>query len=80
MKVTFYGKLAEMIGRELDFAIETPCPVARLRGAIAHAYPDAASALADGRVRACVGSSLVGDDHPLAATDEVEFLAPVSGG
>jgi molybdopterin converting factor small subunit len=36
--------------------------------------------LADGRVRACVGATLVGDDHPLAATDEVEFLAPVSGG
>jgi molybdopterin converting factor small subunit len=80
MKVTFYGKLADMIGRELELALETPCSVASLRAAIAAAYPGVADALADGRVRACVDAALVADDHIVAANDEVEFLAPVSGG
>ena len=43
-------------------------------------YPDVAEALRDNRVKALVGETLVGDDHALAAHDEVEFLAPVSGG
>jgi molybdopterin converting factor small subunit len=80
MKVTFYGKLTGMLGRELDLAIETPCTVAALRSRIVEAYPEVARFLADRRVRACVGSALVPDDHPLDQTDEVEFLAPVSGG
>lgn len=80
MKVTFYGKLAAMLGTELELAVETPCTVASLRTRIAEAHPDAARSLADRRVRACIGSRLVPDNHPLAAADEVEFLAPVSGG
>lgn len=80
MKVTFYGKLASIIGRELELAVEPPCTIAGLRRAIAAAKPDAAVTLADGRVRACVDAVVVHDDHPLEASDEVEFLAPVSGG
>jgi sulfur-carrier protein len=80
MRVTFYGKLAGMFGRELDLAIETPCTVSALRNRIAQAYPELAPSLRDRRVRACVGSTLVPDDHSLAQTDIVEFLAPVSGG
>lgn len=80
MKVTFYGKLASMLGHELELAVETPCTVARLRSRIVDAYPEAAQSLDDRRVKACIGSRLVADDHPLAPADEVEFLAPVSGG
>jgi len=80
MKVTFYGKLAAMLGAQLELAVETPCTIASLRTRIAEAHPEAAKSLADRRIRACVGSRLVPDDHPLAAADEVEFLAPVSGG
>jgi hypothetical protein len=39
MKVTFYGKLADMLGRELDLAVETPCTIARLRERIVAAFP-----------------------------------------
>lgn len=80
MKVTFYGKLASLLGREMELALDAPLTVAELRGAIGSMYPQAADALAGGRVRACVGSELVADDHPVAASDDVEFLAPVSGG
>ena len=80
MKVTFYGKLASVIGRELELELDTPCTVAKLREEIIAVHPQAAQSLGDKRVRACVGSELVVDDHPLAAADHVEFLAPVSGG
>jgi molybdopterin converting factor small subunit len=79
MKVTFYGKLADMLGRELDLAVETPCTIAGLRERIFAAFP-AALPLRDKRVRACIGGAIVRDDHPVTPTDEVEFLAPVSGG
>ena len=80
MKVTFYGKLAEAFGRKLDVPAARPCTVAELRSRIAEAYPEAEGALADRRVRACVLDELVSDDHTLEPNDEVEFLAPVSGG
>jgi molybdopterin converting factor small subunit len=80
MKVTFYGKLAAMLGQELELAVEAPCTVAGLRSRIAASHPEAAQVLEDRRVRACIGNSLVADDHRLAPADEVEFLAPVSGG
>jgi len=80
MRIIFYGKLADMLGRELDLPIETPCSVAEIRHRIAQAYPEIARSLTDRRVRACVGSTLVPDDHTLAGADDVEFLAPVSGG
>ena len=80
MKVTFYGKLASILGHELELPVHAPCTVADLRRELVAAYPDAARSLEDGRVRACVASALVGDDHPLALSDEIEFLSPVSGG
>jgi molybdopterin converting factor small subunit len=80
MKITFYGRLAGVLGRELDLVVEEPCSIARLRERIAATCPAAAGLLEDQRVRACVGSELVADDYRVGVTDAVEFLAPVSGG
>jgi molybdopterin converting factor small subunit len=80
MKVIFYGRLASMLGRELDLAVDEPCTVGELRERIMDSFPAAAQMLEDKRVRACVGGELVSDDHRVGAADEVEFLAPVSGG
>jgi molybdopterin converting factor small subunit len=80
MKVIFYGKLASMLGRELELAVEEPCTVARLLEQIVAAFPAAAPSLQDGRVRAVVESRIVLDDHRVGEADQVEFLAPVSGG
>jgi molybdopterin converting factor small subunit len=80
MKVTFYGKLASVLGHQLELAMETPCTVAGLRSKIVEVHPEATESLIDRRVRACVASTLVAEDHPLLDADEVEFLAPVSGG
>lgn len=80
MKITFYGRLADILGRELDLVVEGPCTIALLRHRIAGSFPAAASLLNDQRVRACMMGELVSDDHSVQATDAVEFLAPVSGG
>lgn len=80
MKTIFYGKLESLFGRELELAMAAPCTVAEVRGALMAAHPESREALEDGRVRACVAGTLVGDDHRLSADDAVEFLAPVSGG
>lgn len=80
MKVFFYGKLADAIGPHLDVSIETPCSVAALRRHLVASYPAIAEDLQDSRVKALVGETFVADDHKLGPQDEVEFLAPVSGG
>ena len=79
MKILFYGKLADTLGRDMELAVDR-CSVGELRTMIAQASPAAAHAMEAGRVRACVADSIVADDHLLAPSDEVEFFPPVSGG
>lgn len=80
MKVFFYGKLADAIGPQLDVSVETPCSVGGLRRQLVASHPAIADALQDRRVKALVGEVFVADDYALGAGDDVEFLAPVSGG
>lgn len=80
MKVQFYGKLADLLGREQEITIDAPCTIADLRVRLAADHPEAARALEDRRVRACVGDTLVADDQIVAPGTAVELLAPVSGG
>ena len=80
MKVRSYGKLADLFGPERDIEIHEPCTVADLRDRLAAAVPEATDSLASGRVRACLGGSIVADSHLLNTNDAVELLAPVSGG
>lgn len=80
MRVSFYGKLASTMGAQLDVPVEAPCSVGGLRRYLAASYPEAADALQDSRAKALVGVAFVAEDHALSPEDEVEFLAPLSGG
>ena len=80
MKVRFYGKLAAAMGSHVDMAIDMPCTVAQVRRRLIAARPDLAEVMDDKRIRAIVGESVVADGYQLSPTDELEFLAPVSGG
>jgi molybdopterin converting factor small subunit len=80
IKILFYGKLANIIGRETEVPLDPPCTIAALRRLLVTMHPDAAESLSDRRVRALVGNEFVSDDHRVAPHDEVEFLSPVSGG
>jgi molybdopterin converting factor small subunit len=80
VKIRAYGKLADLFGQEDDVDIDVPCTVADLRARLAATYPDAAEPLASKRVLTCVGNTIVPDDHILGGGEQVELLAPVSGG
>ena len=81
MKIHSFGKLGELIGRELD--IEAPpggCTVAELRGLLADRYPHAGQELASVSLRACVDDVIVGEQFPIPPGAAVEFFPPLSGG
>ena len=80
MKVLFYGRLAESIAAEVEVVALPGSSVAQLRERLIADYPEAEQPLRSRRSRACVGDTLVRDDHVLEAGDMVEFLPPVSGG
>ena len=80
MKVLFYGRLADVFGRELELAAPSDCSIAELRSQVAAKRPNAAEALQNMRVRACIGDSIVPEDRTVAPGDVVEFFPPVSGG
>lgn len=80
MQVLFYGRLADLIGREVHVQVPAGSSISELRRKLAAEHPRAEDVLLDKRVRACVGEQLVDDDYLLEHTDRVELLAPVSGG
>ena len=80
MKVTFYGRLADAIGPEADLQTGPSVSVGEVRRLLAAEHPAAAATLASRRSVACIGGSVVRDDHVIAEGDHVEFLPPVSGG
>ena len=80
MKVRFYGKLADLFGSEREVGIRTPCTVAELRDRLIVGFPQAADALHERRVRACIGNAIAQDSDVVREGGMVEFLAPVSGG
>jgi molybdopterin converting factor small subunit len=80
LKVLFYGRLADLIGHELEMDVEPDCSIVQLRERLISDHPDIEDALMNKRVRACVAGTLVDNNFRISATDRVEFLAPVSGG
>lgn len=80
MKILFYGRLADAMGRELDIDAPTRSSVGELRQSLVDDHPELAGGLDSKRARSCVADTLVGDDYRLAAGDTLEFLPPVSGG
>ena len=80
MIVRFYGKLSAAFGSQVDVALEAPCTVAEVRRHLKAAHPALAEMIDDKRVRPIVGDTVVGDTYRMAPAEELEFLAPVSGG
>jgi molybdopterin converting factor small subunit len=80
LKILFYGRLADALGREMELDQVSGGTIGDLRERIAAENPQAAQALSSQRVRACVGGSLMLDDDRIGPEDAVEFLPPLSGG
>lgn len=79
MKIHFYGRLAESLGRDIEVEAPNSCSIADLRQRLATEYPHAADALGH-RARAFVGDIVVADSHIIRPGESVEFFPPVSGG
>lgn len=80
VKVRSFGRIADVIGRELSLDIPDGSSIAELRDAVIRLHPDGAAVLRNSRSRACMGDVVVSDSSVLHSGDEVEFLPPVSGG
>lgn len=79
MKIQFYGKLAEILGRDIEVDVDEDCSIAELRQRLSMAHPHAAPSLGS-RTRACVDDTFVNESHVVRPSDRVEFLPIVSGG
>jgi len=79
-KIRFLGRLAELIGREIELDVPVGSSVGEVRREIARAFPDSAEAISSPRVRAIIGDDFVSDQRILATGDELELFPPVSGG
>lgn len=80
MKVLFYGRLADLLGPQVDVAAPGDCTVATVREMLIAQFPFAEQVLRSTRTRAFVGDTLVFDEYRLHGEEVVEFLPPVSGG
>ena len=78
MRVRFYGRLADAIGREAEIDAPPGCSVGEVRRRLAASHGGVSGTL--GRSRALVASLFVGDDRLIGPEEELEFLPPVSGG
>lgn len=80
MKLRFYGRLGELLGREVDVDLASDAKtVGDLRRLLADRN-SAASEDLQNRTRACVTDVIVPDTHPLIGDETVEFFPPLSGG
>ena len=81
MRITFFGKLGDRIGRDVDVDLPAArCSVAELRRHLAERYPAAAEDLAARTLRACVDEAIVPESYMIGPDQTVEFLPPLSGG
>jgi molybdopterin synthase sulfur carrier subunit len=81
MKILFFGRLGERLGREME--VDVPADVrniAELRRLLARLRPEAEADFLGQSLRACVDDSIVRDDAPVSGAREIAFFPPLSGG
>lgn len=81
MKVLLFGKLSEILGREVEVDLPAEAiSVADLRRLLARLHPAAEAALMSPMLRACIDDDMAADETRLTARSEVAFFPPLSGG
>jgi len=77
MKILFFGRLGESIGREIDFDLPPGgITIAELRASLAESH----AALGAANVRACIDREIVPEAARVLPGQEVAFIPPLSGG
>ena len=81
MKVLFFGRLADRLGREVELDLpEEGCSVAELRQRLCTTFPEAAEELARPSNRACIDQTVAAESARVLPGHEVAFVPPLSGG
>lgn len=81
MIIGFFGKLGEMIGRQVE--VDPPAglsTVEELKDWLAATYPAAAGDFAGSGLKVAIDDQLVPDTTSFVGVDRVEFFPPISGG
>jgi len=79
MVVSFYGKISDPLGTQMEFSLpDCGLRVADIRMAIAKDCQ--VEALLDPTVRAAVNDEIVLDTHLVLPGDDVTFMSALSGG
>jgi molybdopterin synthase sulfur carrier subunit len=77
MKILFFGRLGETIGREIHFDLPAGgCTVAELRATLARTH----KGLAAESVRACIDHEIAPETALVLPSHEIAFIPPLSGG
>jgi molybdopterin converting factor small subunit len=80
IKILFFGRLGDLIGREVDVDPSGANTVAELRRVLVALYPHAAADLTNPVVQACITDRIVAEETSVSGVAEVEFFPPLSGG
>jgi len=81
MRIFLFGKLAERVGREVEYDVPADgCTVGELRRGLAAAVPPIADTLAQLSTRACIDREMVSESARVLPGQEVAFVPPLSGG
>jgi len=77
MKILFFGRLGDTIGREIQFDLpDGGCTVAELRAALSRLH----GGLAAESVRACIDHEIAPETALVLPSHEIAFIPPLSGG
>ncbi len=79
-RITFYGRLADFMGRERTVAIAQPITAHSLITRLAGDDTELAAVFANARVQLAVNEVIVTPDFIVKDGDEIAFLPPFSGG
>ena len=80
MKVLLYGKLAELLGREIEVATPPGATVGDVRHLLQDRSKAALAALGRADVMGCIDDQIVGDAEIVPKGKELAFLPILSGG
>lgn len=80
MQVGLFGRIGDLLGREVEIDAAGAATVTDLRRLLASNFPEAADEIAGTALKAAIGDRMVEDGHSLIGVDRVEFFPPLSGG
>lgn len=83
MKILFFARLRDALGRETWELDDTQCPatVGALRASLCDQLPaELAEELTDKNVFCAVNKKVANEDTSISASDEIAFFPPMTGG